>query len=223
MRVAFCVVALAVSLGAAHATDRMVTVGGEASVGAAPDSAILRIGVSTQASTARDASNANAQKTTAVLAALKESGIADKDVQTAWLSLQPQYESNRPGSPHVVGFQASNQLSVRARDLKSLPAVLDRAVGAGATDISGIEFGVSEQSKLLDQAREAAIADARRKAELYARAAGAHLGQVIAIAEDNAFPPARPMAAGAFRAAAVPIAPGEQTLHVNVSVTYALE
>lgn len=223
MRFVLGVVMLAASLAAAHAADRMVTVGGEASIGAAPDSAVLRIGVSTQASTARDASAANAQKMASVLAALKESGIAEKDVQTAWLSLQPQYETGRPGAPHVVGFQATNQLSVKARDIKALPAVLDRAVGAGATDISGIEFVVSEQSKLLDEARERAIADARRKADLYAKAAGAHLGQVIAIAEDNAFVPARPMAGVALRAAAVPIAPGEQTLHVNVSVTYALE
>lgn len=222
MRFVLGAVMLAASLAAAHAADRMVTVGGEASIGAAPDSAVIRIGVSTQASTARDASAANAQKMTSVLAALKESGIAEKDVQTAWLSLQPQYETNRPGAPHVVGFQATNQLSVKARDIRALPAVLDRAVGAGATDISGIEFVVSERSKLLDEVRERAVADAHRQADLYAKAAGAHLGPVIAIAEDNAFVPARPMAA-AVRAAVVPIAPGEQTLHVNVSVTYALE
>jgi len=186
-----CLIIAAASLGAAHAADRIVSVTGEASVSAAPDSAVIRIGVSTQAATAREASNANAQKMTAVLAALKDGGIAEKDIQTAWLSLQPQYETGRPGAPRVIGFQASNQLNVKVRDIKAVANVLDRAIAAGATDVSGIEFVVSEQSKLLDQARAQAIADARRKAELYVNAAGSHVGQVISIVEDNAVPPMR--------------------------------
>jgi uncharacterized protein YggE len=213
---------LAASLLPALAVDRIVSVSGEAAVSAAPDSAALRIGVSTQAASAREASNANAQKTMAVLAALKDAGVAEKDIQTAWLSLQPQYETARPGAPRVAGFQASNQLHVKVRDLKALAGVLDRAIAAGVTEVAGIEFVISEQSKLLDQAREQAIANARRKAELYVKAAGGRVGQVIAIAEDAAVPSPRPMA---MRAAAIatPVVPGEQTLHVNVSVTYALE
>ena len=221
-KILLCLVLLAASAGETLAADRMVSVTGEATVSAAPDSAVVRVGVSTQAASAREASNANAQKMTAVLAALKDSAIAEKDIQTAWLSLQPQYENGRPGAPRLAGFQASNQLSVRVRDVKSLAALLDRVITVGATDVSGIEFVVSEQSKLLDEARQQAIADARRKAELYVKAAGGHLGQVVSIAEDNAAPPPRPMA-GALRAAAMQVAPGEQTLHVNVSVTYALE
>jgi uncharacterized protein YggE len=221
-KILFCLVFVATSLGVAHAADRIVSVTGEATVNAAPDSAVIRMGVSTQAATAREASSANAQKMTALFAALKDAGIAEKDIQTAWLSLQPQYETGRPGAPRVVGFQASNQLNVKVRDVKALPSLLDRAISAGATDVSGTEFVVSDQSKLLDQARGQAIADARRKAELYVQAAGAHLGQVISILEDNAIPPPRPMALRAA-AAAVPVAPGEQTLHVNVSVTYAVE
>ncbi len=221
-KILLCVIFFAASLPTAHAVDRIISVTGEASVSVAPDSAVMRIGVSTQAGTAREASNANAQKMTAVLTALKDGGIAERDIQTAWLSLQPQYD-NRPGAPHVVGFQATNQLNVKVREVKALPNVLDRAISAGATDFSGIEFVVSEQSKLLDQAREQATADARRKAELYVKAAGAHLGQVISIVEDNAMPPPRPMAGALRAAAAVPVAPGEQTLHVNVSVTYAIE
>jgi uncharacterized protein len=217
-----CVIFLAASLNLAHAADRIVSVTGEASVSAAPDSATIRIGVSTQAASAREASNANAQKMTAVLAALKDRGIAEKDIQTAWLSLQPQHD-NRPGAPHVVGFQASNQLNAKVRDIKAVANLLDRAISAGATDVSGIEFVVSEPSKLLDQARAQAIADARRKAELYVAAAGGHLGHVVSIVEDNALPPPRPMAGAMRAAAAVPVAPGEQTLHVNVSVTYAVE
>jgi uncharacterized protein YggE len=221
-KILFCLVFVATSLGVAHAADRIVSVTGEATVNAAPDSAVIRMGVSTQAATAREASSANAQKMTALFAALKDAGIAEKDIQTAWLSLQPQYETGRPGAPRVVGFQASNQLNVKVRDVKALPSLLDRAISAGATDVSGTEFVVSDQSKLLDQAREQAIADARRKAELYVKAAGGRVGQVIAIAEDNAAPSPRAMS-GAFRAAATPVAVGEQTLHVTVGVTYAVE
>ncbi len=221
-RFLLCVIFLAASLNLAYAADRIVSVTGEASVSAAPDSAVIRIGVSTQAGTAREASNADAQKMTAVIAALKDGGIVEKDIQTAWLSLQPQYD-NRPGASHVVSFQASNQLNVKVHDMKAVANVLDRAISAGATDVSGIEFVVSEQSKLLDQARAQAIADARRKAELYVAAAGAHVGHVISIVEDNALPPPRPMAGAMRTAAAIPVAPGEQTLHVNVSVTYSME
>jgi uncharacterized protein len=221
-KILLCLVLLVASAASAHAADRVVSVTGEASVSAAPDAAVVRMGVSTQAASAREASNANAQKMTAVLAALKDGGIAEKDIQTARLSLQPQYETGRPGAQHMVGFQATNQLSVRVRDVKSLASLLDRAITAGATDVSGIEFVVSEQSKLLDQAREQAIADARRKADVYAKAAGAHVGQVISISEDGASAPRGPMLA-AMRTTAMPVATGEQTLHVSVSVTYAIE
>ncbi len=221
-RLLLCVIVLFASLVAAQAADRSVTVSGEASIGAAPDGAVVRIGVSTQANTAREASSANAEKMTAVVAALKDAAIADKDVQTAWLSLQPQYSSGTPSAPHLVGFRANNQLSVKVHDVKALPNLLDKAITAGATEVSGIDFVVFDESKLLDQAREQAVTDARRKAELYVKATGAHLGPVISIVEDNAgsMPP-RPMAA--VRAAAVPVMAGEETLRLKVTVVYALE
>ena len=99
-------------------------------------------------------------------------------------------------------------MTVRIRDIDKLPAVLDRAIAAGANEMSGIEFVVSEQSKLLDQARDEAIADARRKAELYAKAAGAKLGRVVSITEEGSAPPPRPMQA--MRAGAVPVAPASR-------------
>ncbi len=221
-RVLLSAVLFAATLMTAQAAERSVTVSGQASIAAVPDSAVVRVGVSTQAATARDASNANAQKMVAVLAVLKDSGIAEGDVQTAWLSLQPQYEAGKPGAPRIVGFQASNQVRVRVREIKSLPALLDRAITTGATDVSGIEFVVSNQSTLLDQAREQAISDAHRKAELYVKAAGARLGPALSIMEDNASMPLRPVP-GAMRAAAVPIAAGEETLRLSVTVVYALE
>ena len=133
------------------ATDKLVTVTGEATVAVAPDAAMIRIGVSSQDKTAREASDANAKQMTAVLAAIKDNGIAERDIQTSRLSLQPQYDPNKSGTARLTGFQATNQVTVRIRDIGNLAAVLDSAIAAGANEMSGIEFIVSEQSKLLDQ------------------------------------------------------------------------
>jgi uncharacterized protein len=202
------------------AIEKLVTVTGEATIAVAPDSAMIRIGVSSQDKTAREASDANARQMTAVLVAIKGNNIADRDIQTSRLSLQPQYDPNKSGTARLTGFQATNQVTVRIRDIANLAAVLDSAIAAGANEMSGIEFIVSEQSKLLDRARDDAIADAHRKAELYAKAAGSRLGHVVAISEEGSTPPPRPMQA--LRAGAVPISPGEQTLRAAVTVSYEL-
>jgi uncharacterized protein YggE len=202
------------------ATEKLVTVTGEATVAVAPDAAMIRIGVSSQDKTAREASDANAKQMTAVLAAIKSNNIAERDIQTSRLSLQPQYDPNKSGTARLTGFQATNQVTVRIRDIGNLAAVLDSAISAGANEMSGIEFIVSEQSKLLDRARDDAIADAHRKAERYAKAAGSRLGHVVAISEEGSSPPPRPMQA--LRAGAVPISPGEQTLRAAVTVSYEL-
>ena len=204
----------------ARAADKLVTVSGEATIAVAPDTAVIRIGVTSAAKTAREASDANAKQMTGVLAAIKDAGIADRDVQTSRLSLQPQYDPNKAGTARLLGFQVTNQVTVKIRDIDNLPAILDRAIGAGANEMSGIEFAVSEQSKLLDQARDEAIADARRKAELYAKAAGVKVGHVVAITEEGSSPPPRPMQA--LRAGAAPVAPGEQMLRAAVTVSYEL-
>jgi uncharacterized protein YggE len=209
------------SANAAEKLYKLVTVTGEATVAVAPDMAVIRIGVTSQGKTAREASEANAKQMTAVLAAIKDAGIADRDVQTSWLSLQPQYDPNKTGAARLIGFQVNNQVTVKIRDIGKLPAILDRAIAAGANEMSGIEFVVSEQSKLLDKARAEAIADAHRKAELYANAAGMKVGRVMAISEEGSVPLQRafqPMRAGA----AAPIAPGEQSLRAVVTVSYEL-
>jgi len=221
-RILFASIVSIVSLAPlpSFAIDKLVTVTGEATVAVAPDAAMIRIGVSSQDKTAREASDANAKQMTAVLAAIKGNNIAERDIQTSRLSLQPQYDPNKSGTARLTGFQATNQVTVRIRDIGKLAAVLDSAIGAGANEMSGIEFIVSEQSKLLDRARDDAIVDAHRKAELYAKAAGAKLGHVVAISEEGSAPPQRPMQA--LRAGAVPISPGEQTLTAVVTVSYEL-
>jgi uncharacterized protein len=217
----FSAVAIVAALALpARAADRLVTVTGHASVSVAPDTAVIRIGVSSRGKNAHEASEANAKRMTKVLAAIKDAGINARDIQTSRLSLQPQYDTNKGDTAHLTGFQVTNQLTVKIHDIGALPDVLDRAIAAGANEMSGIEFMVSGQSKLLDQARDDAIADARRKAELYAQAAGAKLGRVASITEEGS--PSQPHVLQAMRVAAVPVAPGELTLSANVTVSYEL-
>jgi len=218
---AIAAAALPLPAQAAEKLDKLVTVTGEGVVSAVPDNAVIRLGVSSQGKTARAASDANAKEMTAVIAAIKESGVADRDIQTTSLSLQPQYDANKTGAARLIGFQANNQVTVKIRDVSRLPAVLDRAIAAGVNEMSGIEFVVSDQAKLLDQARSAAIADALRKAELYANAAGMKVGRVMSISEEGSGSPSptfKAMRAGS----AVPIAPGEQMLRAVVTVSYEL-
>ena len=201
-----------------------ISVTGEATVSVAPDLAQIDGGVTSEARTAREASEANNTAMGKVLLALKGAGIEEKDVQTSRLSLQPQYAPNRPGPSPVVGYRASNRVTVRLRDVTKLASVIDTLVGAGANEIGGINFRVSQASKHLDEAREQAVADARRKAEIYAKAAGVTLGAPLSISEDGNAPPPTPyrrMSAG--MAAAAPVAQGEQTLAVTVNVTWAIK
>jgi uncharacterized protein len=205
----------------ARAAERLITVTGQGMVAVAPDTATIRIGVTSQGKTAREASAANAQQMTKVLGAIEQSGIAKKDIQTSRLSLQPQYDPKN-GANRLLGFQVTNQITVRIHNIDNLPSLLDKAIAAGANEMSGIEFLVSGESKALDQARADAIADAHRKAELYAKAAGAKVGKVVAIVEQGSSPPPRPFQALRSSAGAVPVAPGEQTLQATVTVSYEL-
>lgn len=207
---------------AAQAAEKLVTVTGQATIAVAPDTVVIRIGVTSDGKTAKEASAANAKRMTAVLAAIKDAGVPERDMRTSRLSLQPQYDPSKHGAARLLGFRVTNQITIKLHDIARLPAVLDRAIAAGANEMSGIEFMVSEQSRLLDQARDDAIADAHRKAELYARAAGAKLGRVVAITEERAPTPRRPFTAMRGSADAVPIVPGELTLRATVSVSYEL-
>jgi uncharacterized protein YggE len=202
-----------------------ISVTGEATVSVPPDHAQIDGGVTSDAKTAREASDANNAAMGKVLLALKGAGIDEKDYQTSRLSLQPQYVPNRAGPSPVVGYRASNRVTVRIRDVTKVANIIDVLVGAGATDIGGINFMVSQASKLLDDAREKALADARRKAEIYARAAGVTLGEPLSIAEESSAAPvfrSNKMVAGGM-AAAAPVAQGEETLSVSVSVSWAIK
>lgn len=215
---------LAVPALAQTAPPAAIIVTGEATVSAAPDLAQIDGGVSSDAKTAREASDANNAAMGKILLALKGAGIAENDFQTSRLSLQPQYAPNRAGPSLVVGYRASNRVTVRLREPNKLASVIDTLVSAGANDIGGIAFTVSNASKLLDGAREQAIADARRKAEIYAKAAGVSLGAPVNISEESSPVPAPFRKNIATMAAApAPVSPGEETLQVTVSVSWAIK
>jgi uncharacterized protein YggE len=205
------------------ALPAMISVTGEATVSAPPDQAQIEAGVTTEAKTAREASDANNAAMGKVLLALKGAGIEEKDFQTSRLSLQPQIAPNRADPSAIVGYRATNRVTLRLRDVTKVASVIDTLVAAGANDIGGINFTVSQASKLLDEAREQAIADARRKAEIYAKATGVTLGAPLAVSEGGTPGPIpyRRMAAG--MAAATPVAQGEETLQVTVSVSWAIK
>jgi uncharacterized protein YggE len=215
---------LATPVLAQTAPPAMISVTGEASISAAPDLAQVDGGVTSEAKTAREASEANNAAMAKVLLALKGAGIAEKDFQTSRLSLQPQSAPNRTGPTAIVSYRSSNRVTVRVRDVTKVANVVDTLVAAGANDIGGIDFIVSGASKLLDQAREQAVEDARRKAEIYAKAAGVTLGPPLSISEGGGSPMPMQFRAKAMAAATpTPVAQGEETLAVTVSVSWAIK
>ncbi|OAF00831.1 hypothetical protein AYJ54_30280 [Bradyrhizobium centrolobii] len=204
----------------------VISVSGAATVSAAPDLAQLDAGVANDAKTAKEASDANNAAMGKVLLALKGAGIAEKDYQTSRLSLQPQYAPNRStGASPVVGFRASNRITVKIRDVTKIASIIDTLVSAGANDIGNISFEVTQASKLLDDAREQAVADARRKAEIYARATGVTLGPPLSVSEGGGPVPLFKgrIAAAPMAAAPAAVAPGEETLSVTVNVSWAIK
>jgi uncharacterized protein YggE/Kef-type K+ transport system membrane component KefB len=202
-----------------------VTVSGVGTVTASPDMAEITTGVVTQAPTAAQALGANSQAMEKVLQSLAALGVAARDVQTTNIGVSPQH---RPGKddgrpPEIVGYEVTNQVRVKVRDLGRLGRVLDQQVGQGANSVYGIRFGLADPAPLLDEARKRAMADARRRADLYAAAAALRVGRVVAVQEAGAAAPRPETAPRVMMSAAVPVAPGEQEIQASVSVTFSLE
>ncbi len=204
-----------------------VTVTAEGRVDRAPDIADLSGGVVTTAPTAAAAMAENATRMTAVIAAVRRAGIADRDIQTTGLGLQPQYryDNNRP--PVLTGYQASNAVALRIRKLADTGRLLDALVAVGANQINGPGFRVDAADAALDEARTQAVATARARADLYARAAGLKVRRVVSIGESGGEQP-RPMVVAMMARApklaeSTPVAPGEVTLAVTVTMVFELE
>lgn len=226
--------ALAIALGLiamiqpARADDkplRSISVSATGSVTAAPDEAHIATGVVSEGKTAREALDANTKAMKQLIDGIKALGIDAKDIQTSQLSVQPRYQSAKEGRPPAIaGYQVTNQVEIAVRDIKRLGEILDKAVTLGANQMHGIRFGVSKAETLRDEARRRAVANAMRRAKLYAEAAGASVGRVLAISEGDVAAGPRPMPyTRTAMASAVPVEPGEQTLTAEVQVTWALE
>ena len=201
--------------------DARIVVAGEGSVRLAPDYAQIRSGVGSHAKTAKEATDINSKAMAAIAAALVNAGIAQKDIQTSRFSLQPVYAQAQGNSEaKLTGFSVSNQVTVTIRQIGKVSDILDLLIASGATNVGGVEFLHDDPSKALDQAREAAFADARRKAELYAHTSGLTLGRVAWITEDAGYAGPVPLARASLAMVPVPISAGEDTLQARVTVGF---
>jgi uncharacterized protein len=210
-------------------TMSTITVVGEGTVTAVSDLAVVGVGVVTQAARAADALAQNSKAMTDVIAAVKEAGIEPRDVETNRVVLRPQYAQPSTGArdaPKLVGYEASNTVSVRVRALDKLGAVLDRLVTAGANQIRGVELTLAEPGPLRDKARTAAMKDALRKGALLADAAGVRIVRLFSVVEDFSEAP-RPLsmrmaAEAAAPRPSVPIEAGEQEIRGRVTAVFEI-
>lgn len=227
----FCLIVALAPLAAAQAAEptHTITVSGSGEAKAVPDQAQLSAGVTTTATTAAAALAENARKMNGVFATLKRLGVPDKSIQTSNFSVTPQYppyNQNATGPQRIVGYQVSNQVDVTLDDVKKLGPALDALVGSGANQINSVGFSIRDPATLLATARAAAVADAIKRAQTYARAAGVGLGAVVSIAEGTIEAP-RPMyrmqAVAAAPLDSTPTAAGEQSVTANVTIVFEIK
>ena len=198
-------------------------------VKASPDIANISAGVVTVAKTAQEAMTENARQMNAVFEAMKKAGIADKDQQTSGMNIHPQYVYEQNKSPVITGYQASNTVNVVIRDLKKIGPVMDALVAQGANQLNGPHFSIEDSEDLLNEARREAVKKARKRAEIYASAAGMKIRRIQSISENAHFQGPVPYQASmrvmAMKdsAESTPVASGEVTLNVSANIIYELE
>ena len=193
-----------------------------------PNLAVISAGVVTRAATASAALQQNSTRMDRVIAALKHAGIEDRDIQTSSINLNPEYRYPDNQSPQLVGYTASNQVTVRFRDIRNSGKILDALVAEGANQINGPTMTIERPETALDEARSKAVANGRARADLYARALGMRVVRVISVSETGGsypVPPPMPYAERAMAASApsTKIEPGEQKLEVNLSMVFELQ
>lgn len=213
---------------ASSADAPLLTLTATAEVARTPDIADVSAGVVTEAATAGAAMQDNAAAMTKVVAALRRAGVAERDIQTAGISLSPRYRYDQNQPPVLVGYQASNSVSVRLRKLADSGRIIDTLVTAGANQVSGPSFRLDQPEAALDEARAAAVRKARGRADIYAAAAGLRVLRIVSISEPGGFvPPPMPaprmMKASADMAESTPVVPGEVELAATVTVVFALQ
>ena len=192
-----------------------------------PDLAIISAGVVTRQTTATAAIQENAARMERVLSALKRAGIAERDLQTSSINLNPEYRYQDNRSPELVGYSASNQVSIRFHDIRNTGKILDALVAEGANQINGPTLTIDKPEAALDEARLKALANGRARADVYARALGRRVARIVSISESGGsypVPPPMPMMMEArAQAADSKILPGEQKLQVTLSIVFDLQ
>ena len=209
--------------------SRIISLTGHGEVRAVPDLAMINMGVTSSAETARAALDANTKAMTELMASLKAANVEDKDISTSNFSVNPRldYGQNNGQPPKVVGYDVSNNVSVIVRKIDGLGTLLDKAVSSGSNQINGISFSVSKPEVAMDEARKMAVQDAMHKAQIYTSAAAINLGNIMSISENNGmaepqvmFSRAKAMSADA---APVPIAQGSQIISVDVNISWEIK
>lgn len=210
----------------------VLSVSGQGEVRAVPDQAQLTAGVVTQGKTAAAALAANSTAMNEVFATLKKRGIPDKSIATSNFSINPQYPPYRQDAlnedrSRIIGYEVSNQVTVIVDDTSKVGTILDALVSSGANQAGGVSFNIHDPKPLMKRAREDAVKEAIDKAQTLAKAAGVTLGSIISINEGGGYQPmpvfAKTMRMDAVAAAPPPVAPGEQSLAVNVSITWEIQ
>lgn len=195
-----------------------------------PDIAVISAGVVTQAAEARAALTANNSQMTRVVATLKKAGIAERDIQTSNINLNPQYSYEERKAPQLIGYQATNTVTVKLRKLAGAGDVIDALVSEGANQVNGPSFGLDKPEDATNEARLDAVKKARARADLYAGAAGLRVKRIVSITEGGGWQPPYPMpkvammrAEAADAAAAPPVEAGEVGTNVTVTVVFELQ
>lgn len=190
-----------------------------------PDVAIISAGVVSRSASASGALQDTANRMSQVLGALKRAGVADRDIQTSNVSLNPEYRYPENQSPQLVGYTASNNVTVRFRDIRSSGKILDALVTVGANQINGPTLTVDKPESALDEARAKAVAIGRARAELYAHSLGLRVVRIVSVNESGGYavPPPVPMMMAQARKADTSIEAGQQKLQVNVAMTFELQ
>jgi uncharacterized protein YggE len=208
------------------ATTLRLSATGEAHV--TPDIAVINLGVQTEAPTAAGALRQNRAQMNATLEALKARGVEGRDVQTSGLDLNAQYVFHQNEPRTLSGYQASNVVTIRVRDLAKLGATVDAVVAAGANQINGISFSLADPAEAQTAARRAAVKALEQKASLYAEATGYRIARLVSLSDSAAAPIIRPLNNTRVFAAAAPLAPtpaepGELDVTATVSAVYELK
>ena len=221
-----CALAAALLLPAAALAEAngTLTVTGAATVTAVPDQATLSLGVTTTGATAAEAMAANNDAASAVIARLIAAKVADRDMQTTGLSLNPNWVMNASGTAQdIQGYIASSSLTVRIADLDMAGPVLDAAIADGANTLNGLSFGLADPRPVEDEARKAAVADALARAQVLALAAGETLGPIVSITEGGGGQQPMPMLYKAAADSGVPLAAGEVGVSAEVTIVWQLK